>query len=110
MARPRVLSEDELPLHEVPLPSNDWRLRAACLRVDLGGQALVDHVDAYFPGRTGRIPPEVAAALDLCRNVCPVREECRDFAMNWPTLRGIWGGLREEERKAWRRRGWRPAA
>ncbi len=30
---------------------------------------------------------------------CPVREQCRQEALSDPTIRGIWGGTSEEERR-----------
>lgn len=40
---------------------------------------------------------------------CPVREQCRDFAMADPSLKGVWGGTTERDRKRLRkhqRAGW----
>nr|WP_238346880.1 WhiB family transcriptional regulator [Nocardiopsis dassonvillei] len=46
------------------------------------------------------------AAKKLCA-VCPVRNDCLDYAINRPEPYGVWGGLNEDERVSERRRRWR---
>jgi WhiB family redox-sensing transcriptional regulator len=42
-------------------------------------------------------------AKSLCR-LCPVREDCLDYALMDPSLVGIWAGTDETERRHLRRR------
>lgn len=67
-----------------------WHARAACVGLD---------VNAFFPpvGTTPRM------ALKVCKN-CPVRAECGEWALSWPELWGVWGGLTEHDRVLARRR------
>jgi WhiB family redox-sensing transcriptional regulator len=37
-------------------------------------------------------------------NVCPVKRECREYGLKYPGLKGIWGGLSDQERRNERRR------
>jgi len=37
-------------------------------------------------------------------NVCPVKDECLDFAIGTREIEGIWGGLTHSERKSYIRR------
>lgn len=54
--------------------------------------------DIFFPerGRNGR------AARAICAD-CPVKEECRDYAVEMGEDFGIWGGLNERERRPYKR-------
>lgn len=51
----------------------------------------------------------LAYAKSICQS-CPVRQECLDYALSEEIWHGIWGGLTERERHAFRRRrraaGW----
>lgn len=62
-----------------------WRDQANCV----GAPS-----DAFFPD-DGQLTPEAAA---LCRR-CPVRLECRDYALTNGLIHGIWGGLGENDRR-----------
>jgi WhiB family redox-sensing transcriptional regulator len=65
----------------------DWRHRARCRDVD---------PELFFPvGTTG-------PAKAIC-TLCPVREECLQWALDTAQDAGVWGGLSEEERRALRR-------
>lgn len=64
---------------------DDWRERAACRDVD---------PDLFFPLSEAEGDPAKA----ICR-ACPVRRQCRDWAINVGEAFGIWGGLSERERK-----------
>jgi WhiB family redox-sensing transcriptional regulator len=73
-----------------------WRDQAACRDCA---------PELFFPiGSTGMAAGEILAAKEVCL-VCPVREECLQFAFKTNQESGIWGGTSEEERrrlrKAW---------
>ena len=59
--------------------SESWRERAACKGMDPA---------IFFPERGG----SVNEALTICER-CPVRLECRLYALQHPELVGIWGGM-----------------
>lgn len=74
----------------------DWRDAGACLSHD---------PDLFFPtGATGPIGREIEQAKTICRG-CPVRNPCLQWALGAGQLSGIWGGLTEDKRRAWVRRG-----
>ncbi|MFE7774433.1 WhiB family transcriptional regulator [Streptomyces sp. NPDC057445] len=73
----------------------NWRQEAACLDED---------PDLFFPiGNTGPALLQVAEAKAVCRR-CPVREQCLEWAMEHGQDAGVWGGLGEDERRAFKRR------
>lgn len=76
-------------IKEVPFPG-PWRRRGACLVVP---------TEVFFPGPGESLEPAKA----VCR-ACPVVNECREYALGVSDLKGIWGGLGEEERQRLRRR------
>ena len=65
--------------------STDWMLDALCAQTD---------PDAFFPekGESAR------QAKSVCWT-CPVRIECRDYAVARNERFGVWGGLSEQERR-----------
>jgi WhiB family redox-sensing transcriptional regulator len=69
---------------------SDWRHAAECLNY----VGLVD----FFPARG-----ESARDAKAICGVCPVREDCLEYAMRWELLHGVWGGLSERERRQLRR-------
>lgn len=72
----------------------DWRTSSACRDED---------PELFFPiGTTGPAVEQMDAAKRIC-NVCPVREECLEFALATNQDAGIWGGLNEDERRTLRR-------
>jgi WhiB family redox-sensing transcriptional regulator len=73
-----------LALEDVAAPG-PWRARGACTIVP---------TEVFFPGRG----VSLEAAKAVCR-ACPVLEACRDYAVPLPELKGVWGGLGEEERR-----------
>jgi len=73
------------PTYERP----DWHRRASCRGAD-PGLFFVDAGQSSQP----------AKAL-CCR--CPVQSECLDYAMRYPALTGVWGGVGIVERKQMRR-------
>lgn len=73
----------------------DWRHRAACRDVD---------PELFFPiGTDGPAVAQVAEAKAVCRR-CPVRAECLTWALSSGQDAGVWGGLDEHERRAFKRR------
>ncbi|HEX2185106.1 MAG TPA: WhiB family transcriptional regulator [Chloroflexota bacterium] len=71
-------------IEQVPFPG-PWRQRGACVVVP---------TEVFFPGRGRSVEPAKA----VCR-ACPVMAECREYALGISDLKGIWGGLAEEERQ-----------
>ena len=72
----------------------DWRHRARCRDVD---------PELFFPvGTTGPAEAQVQSAKAICA-LCPVRDECLQWALDTAQDAGVWGGLSEEERRALRR-------
>jgi WhiB family transcriptional regulator, redox-sensing transcriptional regulator len=76
-----------LVLLEMVPPPGDWAAKGRC---------RVGHVDtnAFFPGRGD----DSSVALALCAG-CVVRTECLDYAMENPSLIGIFGATTEEQRR-----------
>lgn len=78
----------------------DWRAESACRDQDpelfhpLGGE--------QGRPRTGVNLAQERAAKAVC-NRCPVRLECREWALAIADDWGIWGGLNETERRKLRR-------
>jgi WhiB family transcriptional regulator, redox-sensing transcriptional regulator len=66
-----------------------WMLEAKCLDAD---------PEAFFPEKGG----STREAKQICA-VCPVREECLEYALQHEERFGIWGGLSERERRRARR-------
>lgn len=66
-----------------------WRQQASCRGLD---------PELFFPERGA--PSQRAKAV--CAT-CPVREPCRDFAIENGEKFGIWGALSERQRRAVRR-------
>jgi len=84
------------------MSSLDWMDRAECQYHD---------PELFFSEK------RTAEALEVC-GLCPVRQECKDYAVNPPKFQmpwnrapyqvdmiGVWGGTTEGEREAVRRRG-----
>lgn len=86
-----VYSELELFFPKVPVPQ-------------FKGDCKGHPTDWWFPehGPYAEARETISRAREICMN-CPVREECLDFALSFPNLQGIWGGLsprqRQRERK-----------
>lgn len=66
-----------------------WQEDALCVGTD---------PEAFFP--KGAVDP---ATTKLC-NRCPVQSTCLLYALDHPTLKGIWGGTTEAERERLRLR------
>lgn len=73
-------------------PDEGWRDSAACAGSDL---------DIFFP--IGEDEEVVAPAKAICA-ICPVREECLNYALTTNQPEGIWGGMTATERRRLRRR------
>lgn len=68
---------------------SDWQARAACHESD---------PDVFFPPMGSR----GEEARRICR-ICPVASACLDYALDDPSLIGIWGGTSDTERKTFKR-------
>ncbi len=69
----------------------DWQRSAACRGEPNSVFFTKDNPKADHPAQA------------ICDD-CPVRQECRDFAMADPSLTGVWGGTTERDRKRLRAR------
>lgn len=80
-------------------PSPDWFRWAACrgLNPDMFFP-VADH-----PGPGGMPPAAFAPAIAVC-NDCTCLKACRQYALDNPSLDGIWGGTTTNERRTIRRR------
>lgn len=72
----------------------DWRARAAC-----SGYPNT----LFFPSVERADEATVAKAKAVC-SVCPVIENCLEYALETNQRSGIWGGTSEKERKSLRRK------
>ena len=73
----------------------DWRHHAACREVD---------PELYFPiGNTGPALLQIDEAKQVCGR-CSVQEPCLQWAVDSGQDAGVWGGLSEDERRAYKRR------
>lgn len=76
-----------------PAPGK-WRVRSQCRESDPKDFYPGDHYE--------RGTPEYRKAKQRAKatcNICPVRELCREFAVENDIRSGIWGGLTEPERR-----------
>ena len=73
-----------------PLP--DWREDAACNGVD---------AEVFFP--VGEDIESMSRAKEVCA-VCPVREDCLQYALATNQTEGVWGGTTSAERRRLRRK------
>ena len=72
----------------------DWRARAGC-----SGYPNT----LFFPTADGLDEGWVEKAKSVCA-VCPVIDECLQYALETNQRSGIWGGTSEKERKSLRRK------
>lgn len=71
-----------------------WRNQAICRDTD---------PDLFFPiGTTGHALVQIDRAKEVCE-VCPVKNDCLEYALETNQDSGIWGGLDEEQRRNIRR-------
>jgi WhiB family redox-sensing transcriptional regulator len=74
---------------------DDWRNDAACAS---------NETDLFFPnGSTGPAARQTREAKNVCAR-CSVRDACLNFALDTGQTYGVWGGLSEDERRAYQRR------
>jgi WhiB family transcriptional regulator, redox-sensing transcriptional regulator len=77
----------------------DWSERAAC---------LCEEPELFFPiGDTGPALMQIEEAKAVC-NRCSVIDACLSFALEFGHDAGVWGGLTEDERRAFKHRAVRP--
>ncbi|MEV4777484.1 WhiB family transcriptional regulator [Microbacterium sp. LWH12-1.2] len=69
-----------------------WVRDAACATTD---------VDLWFPAHGDQ--PTADKAKRVCREVCPVREQCLEFALRTRQNSGIWAGYAERTLRSLRR-------
>jgi len=73
----------------------DWRHRAACIKED---------PELFFPvGNNDAAQLQTERAKEVCRR-CFVAEQCLKWALETEQDSGVWGGLSEDERRAYKRR------
>jgi WhiB family transcriptional regulator, redox-sensing transcriptional regulator len=85
-----MLSREPMPsLTELLRPS--WQAKAACRS---------EPVDLFFP-HEGTSPMQ---ARRIC-NRCPVADDCLQYALERPSLKGIWAGTSERRRRRLRAQG-----
>lgn len=72
----------------------DWRTRAAC-----SGYPN----KLFFPATEGADEASIEKAKGICA-VCPVIDDCLQYALETNQRAGIWGGRSEKERKSLRRK------
>jgi len=72
------------------LKPEPWQKKAACLQVD---------PDIFFPDNGGGGSIQAQEAKAVCRR-CPVRRDCRAYALAHGEDIGIWGGLSSRQRRA----------
>ena len=70
-------------------PEVSWMEEAKCLDAD---------PEAFFPEKGG----STREAKRIC-SVCPVREQCLEYALDNDERFGIWGGMSERERRRLKR-------
>lgn len=73
-----------------------WRAHAACQ----GHKTLPP--DAWFDMSNGFPQSQGIDALEVCLNVCPVREECKAELIEYPDKNWIFGGGWVNNRGVWR--------
>lgn len=72
----------------------DWRARAAC-----SGYPNT----LFFPASDAAEESTIERAKAIC-SVCPVIDDCMEYALETNQRSGIWGGTSEKERKSLRRK------
>jgi WhiB family redox-sensing transcriptional regulator len=71
----------------------EWKNQAACS----------GYPNSLFFPSTEASASQVERAVGICQ-VCPVTEECLEFAFETNQRAGIWGGTTEDERRSLRRK------
>lgn len=73
--------------------ASGWQFDAACR----GEDSALFFAPGYFERREEKAARELRAKA-ICA-VCPVRDECLEFALAARESHGVWGGLNEQERR-----------
>ena len=75
--------------------STTWQEAAACRSTD---------PEIFFPiGTTGTAIEQINKAKAICA-ICPVQEDCLQYALETNQEAGLWGGYAEDERRRLRKR------
>lgn len=94
--KPRLIAT--IPAEPAPdssTPDTTWLARAKCAD---------RHGDKFFPvGTSGPALDETEQAKAVCRG-CPVKAECLSWALATGMDHGVWGGMSEDERRAYKLR------
>lgn len=78
-----------------PNERRDWRSAAEC---------TTEEPELFFPtGTSGPARLQIEEAKQVCRR-CEVREQCLSWALETGQDWGVWGGMSEDERRAFKRR------
>jgi WhiB family transcriptional regulator, redox-sensing transcriptional regulator len=90
------------PHYDLPRKKNlkmgNWREEAACV----GETELFFHVSSKRGAQGAEERAERAAKVAMAKEICgwcPVREECREYAVVNREEHGVWGGLTADELK-----------
>lgn len=68
------------------MTTTTWVDQAACRDYD---------TEQWFPNKGTR----PVLALDVCNNLCPVRQQCLDYAVTNKIREGVWGGRTDRQRR-----------
>lgn len=74
----------------------EWHARAACRGKGLG------ETNPWYPTKDRNTRFNIIYAQKICRD-CPVRQECRDYAVDKAEEFGIWAGIGKDARYQARR-------
>lgn len=91
-----IRAEKVAPGEYGPTYVEDWRDSAACREMDFYPFFAAISDDPETPLQEAR---RVRDAKAICVT-CPVRQECRDYAVSIDEKYGVWGGLTYDERCA----------
>lgn len=86
-----ITTNDAPPTGTRGLTDTSWHERGVCHGMD-----PQDAEQTFFP--RPRDHWSIAEAKELC-DLCPVRQDCLNFALENGIRHGIWGGLTESERR-----------
>jgi WhiB family transcriptional regulator, redox-sensing transcriptional regulator len=79
-----VVNVIHVPITDVPQPG-PWNRKARCRTAP---------TSVFFPTQGD----DVGQAKAICRG-CPVLAECREYALTYPSLQGVWAAMSEQERE-----------
>jgi WhiB family transcriptional regulator, redox-sensing transcriptional regulator len=104
MAIPHRIGEAADPGLTGPVRALPWADRALCANTD--PELFFSDIGTTYITIEGT---REMTAKAICRR-CPVKPECRDYAMADPHLEGVWGGMTGRERETERGRQTRGTA